>query len=1379
MSSSDGDKSGSGSGSTKMSAGVPQSGAGSLSGSGSGAGSSGVGAVTSGGTGPVGSGGASGGSMGATAAYPIDLASSKVLVRPTEKTNMQTTYRIGTPAGNQMRVVIPSNPPYYRPAINLKQDSAGNRAQITALPARTVTQTSITVSRPQTPTTYHVPARVPTTVTSIQGPRATITAPIRIPTPPISVANLNTYVRQSVPSRTSSPSATIISQGTTWPNVQVQVPTQLIRANSITQAPRARVVAQTIPTNQSGNSVNNATITANVVAHTATTQAGQQNVSISGSNQSQAFVATLATAVLPPQRQITSTLVYTNNSSQQPYTTGTNPQRLTLATTLSPQRPTGVRPIQRLPTGNIGVRVTAGSISIRTPSVPVLAPTTVLTTIASGTGGTQNRTGTVSTSNISNTIPARIIQVQNPQGGQVIGSGRLPNLLNIQPLIVSNNRIPPSNIQPNLTIAQVGKLTPVAASPVSNSSSSTPTSQDSSGGAGGGTTTLQTASGQIVVSSSQLSAGALSANAGSGSTATIITGNLIASQTGSGSQSQSQGQITQIVNVNPNAVGSGLTGQTPQIVTVSQGQVIGTQQAISVSNTGGSGSTTVIPIPLAITGGRSAVPVSVATLSSGQSPISIVSGGSTITGIVRTTTSGAAGGSAALSTSSLSSILPIAKVTPQQLSGLGTIEAVNSTTPYSVSGSGTSLYIQTRPQQPNTIVTTIANTGKSSTLNVVSGSSSGSIGNSTAASFLNAPAFYYERVTSSPASSQPATTSAAPSSIGLVQGVSALTSTTITTTSAISGPVFSISSSTLANSSSSGGATVTGTVVTGVSSSQLASSNVVTTTTIPSLPYASTGGSFAIVQTSGRNISGPIHGIVSSSNNVVQSVSSQQQQQVSQQQSQSQPTASQIQTVPVRFHPQLVVDGSQAQQIIMTGTGTSASGTQQQQPAHMLIPVNSGGKLESPQSSILRKRPLEGSPVKLNKDLTQALIAINKERVRERERERDREMSPPSRPVSTDGSTTVSATSSPGADQQEQEEIKAMAYANRNANSDLPFKPLHEEIFHHSGAQPVQQQQLQQNQMTIESQPVLPSHTFHHSVQHQNSSGASGSNGSYEQSPRKKPRKQNVADGLKSVANSLQFYANNELDNSYRMDTSGPAGAPLDSQYPSLPPQSLQQAAQLQPPQLPPQQQSHSKHNQNSSVNNSSAGASNAVASNNAKLDNVQSSASSGKEAPAGTKEAAAASVRKTRNVSMLESYKQSWKAANNHFQRYTDVKQREERRPTIVDISNQSHVLQKVNGWKIYHLSAQIEDLCELESQAYDKLDQMLKTMESTSKPTPEIERINELLKGNMQRSKITIDGINEARTQIMKIFDHKSHVSEIIQRCASKRNLKKREKT
>lgn len=67
---------------------------------------------------------------------------------------------------------------------------------------------------------------------------------------------------------------------------------------------------------------------------------------------------------------------------------------------------------------------------------------------------------------------------------------------------------------------------------------------------------------------------------------------------------------------------------------------------------------------------------------------------------------------------------------------------------------------------------------------------------------------------------------------------------------------------------------------------------------------------------------------------------------------------------------------------------------------------------------------------------------------------------------------------------------------------------------------------------------------------------------------------------------------------------------------------------------------------------------------------------------------------KKPRSASLLEAYRHTWKAAHNHFQRYSDVKPREERRPTVIDLANQAHVTQKVNGWKIYHLSAQMEDL-------------------------------------------------------------------------------------
>lgn len=68
--------------------------------------------------------------------------------------------------------------------------------------------------------------------------------------------------------------------------------------------------------------------------------------------------------------------------------------------------------------------------------------------------------------------------------------------------------------------------------------------------------------------------------------------------------------------------------------------------------------------------------------------------------------------------------------------------------------------------------------------------------------------------------------------------------------------------------------------------------------------------------------------------------------------------------------------------------------------------------------------------------------------------------------------------------------------------------------------------------------------------------------------------------------------------------------------------------------------------------------------------------------------------VRKPASASLLNSYKQNWKATHNHYLRHSDVKPKDERRPTIMDLANQYRVQDKVNGWKIHHLSTQMEDL-------------------------------------------------------------------------------------
>lgn len=68
--------------------------------------------------------------------------------------------------------------------------------------------------------------------------------------------------------------------------------------------------------------------------------------------------------------------------------------------------------------------------------------------------------------------------------------------------------------------------------------------------------------------------------------------------------------------------------------------------------------------------------------------------------------------------------------------------------------------------------------------------------------------------------------------------------------------------------------------------------------------------------------------------------------------------------------------------------------------------------------------------------------------------------------------------------------------------------------------------------------------------------------------------------------------------------------------------------------------------------------------------------------------------LRKPATASLLNGYRQNWKTTHNHYLRYSDVRPKDERKPTIIDLANQSGVLDKVNGWKVHHLTTQMEDL-------------------------------------------------------------------------------------
>ncbi|XP_022287844.1 uncharacterized protein LOC111100364 isoform X2 [Crassostrea virginica] len=155
-------------------------------------------------------------------------------------------------------------------------------------------------------------------------------------------------------------------------------------------------------------------------------------------------------------------------------------------------------------------------------------------------------------------------------------------------------------------------------------------------------------------------------------------------------------------------------------------------------------------------------------------------------------------------------------------------------------------------------------------------------------------------------------------------------------------------------------------------------------------------------------------------------------------------------------------------------------------------------------------------------------------------------------------------------------------------------------------------------------------------------------------------------------------------------------------------------------------------------------------------------------------------------NVNLMNFYNISWKSRNNHFNRHTDIKPKEERRPTVNELANQKGASQKASGWKLYHMAAQMEDLNDLEKTLLSKLS----SIQSSLSPRPqgklsvvsmedELSMMHELTQANIQRCRLIMDQLDESKANMLKVLDHKQKISEIINKHVSKRPIKKKERS
>ena len=135
-------------------------------------------------------------------------------------------------------------------------------------------------------------------------------------------------------------------------------------------------------------------------------------------------------------------------------------------------------------------------------------------------------------------------------------------------------------------------------------------------------------------------------------------------------------------------------------------------------------------------------------------------------------------------------------------------------------------------------------------------------------------------------------------------------------------------------------------------------------------------------------------------------------------------------------------------------------------------------------------------------------------------------------------------------------------------------------------------------------------------------------------------------------------------------------------------------------------------------------------------------------------------------------------KLRHNHFLRHSDVRVKDERRPTVNELANQKYVEQKINGWKIYHLSAGMEDAIESEAELSQRLLEFGKRLESASGQdiVKDALKVQELIQANIQRSTVIQNSVLEAKDSAHAIFEHKNEINNIVSKYQSKQSTKGR---
>lgn len=112
-----------------------------------------------------------------------------------------------------------------------------------------------------------------------------------------------------------------------------------------------------------------------------------------------------------------------------------------------------------------------------------------------------------------------------------------------------------------------------------------------------------------------------------------------------------------------------------------------------------------------------------------------------------------------------------------------------------------------------------------------------------------------------------------------------------------------------------------------------------------------------------------------------------------------------------------------------------------------------------------------------------------------------------------------------------------------------------------------------------------------------------------------------------------------------------------------------------------------------------------------------------------------------------------------------------------LQEIANQKGVSCRAQGWKVHLCAAQLLQLTNLEHDVYERLTNLQEGIIPKKKAATDddLHRINELIQGNMQRCKLVMDQISEARDSMLKVLDHKDRVLKLLNKNGTVKKVSK----